>query len=101
MVHALEGRHASVEEKARACQRLGEYGDESAVPVLASVLNDPVLNVYARAALERIPGPQSIAALRSALKTCDGPQLIGVIESWEPWAQRVQQRSDNVCWSCG
>ena len=80
-VHALEGRHASVEEKARACQRLGEYGDESAVPVLASVLNDPDLNVYARAALERIPGPQSIVALRSALKTCDGPQLIGVIES--------------------
>jgi len=80
-VHALSGRHASVEEKARACQRLGEYGDESAVPVLASVLNDPDLNVYARAALERIPGPQSIAALRSALKTCDGPQLVGVIES--------------------
>jgi HEAT repeat protein len=80
-VHALSGRHASVDEKARACQRLGEYGDESAVPVLASVLNDPVLNVYARTALERIPGPQSIAALRSALKTCDGTQLIGVIES--------------------
>lgn len=80
-IHTLSGRFSPVQEKARACQRLGEYGDERAIPALAGLLTDPVLNVYARAALERIPGKQGRAALVNALDVCEGTELVGVIES--------------------
>ena len=73
--------NASVFEKARACQRLGESGTEEAVPALASLLNDNVLSAYARAGLERIPGPEAPAALRRALGQTQGKLRIGVIHS--------------------
>ncbi len=57
----------SVFEKARACQQLGEFGTKEAVPALASLLNHDILSAYARAGLERIPGPEASAALRDAL----------------------------------
>lgn len=72
---------APVTQKARACQRLGEFGTNEAVPALASLLNDKVLSVYARAGLERIPGPEAPAALRDALGEAKGEFLIGVINS--------------------
>ena len=72
---------ASAFEKARACQRLGESGTKEAVPVLASLLNHAVLSAYARAGLERIPGPEASAALRDALGQTQGKFLVGVINS--------------------
>ncbi len=72
---------APVFQKARACQRLGEFGTEEAVPALASLLNDKILSAYARAGLERIPGPEAAAALRDALDQTKGKFLIGVINS--------------------
>lgn len=72
---------ASVSEKAQACQRLGEFGTKDAVPALASLLNHEILSAYARAGLERIPGPEAPAALREALGQSKGKLLVGVINS--------------------
>jgi len=72
---------SSVFEKARACQRLGEYGTREAVPALASLLNHNRLSAYARAGLERIPGPEAAAALRKALSQTQGALRVGVIHS--------------------
>jgi hypothetical protein len=46
---------------------LSEVGTDTAVGPLAGLLSDPDLRDDARAALERIPGPACLAALRSAL----------------------------------
>jgi len=71
----------SVFEKARACQQLGESGTPEAVPALASLLNHNHLSAYARAGLERIPGPEATAALRHALGQTQGRLQVGVIHS--------------------
>jgi len=68
-------------EKARACQQLGEFGTAEAVPALASLLNHNILSAYARAGLERIPGPEASAALRDAMHQTQGKLLVGVINS--------------------
>jgi HEAT repeat protein len=72
---------ASVFEKARACQQLGEFGTAEAVPALACLLNHDILSAYARAGLERIPGPEASAALRDAIGQTRGKFLVGVINS--------------------
>ncbi len=72
---------SSTSDKARACQRLGEFGTAEAVPALASLLDDEILSAYARAGLERIPGPEASAALRDALDRTKGELLVGVINS--------------------
>ncbi len=71
----------SIFEKARACQQLGEFGTEEAVPALDRLLNHDILSAYARAGLERIPGTEASAALRDALGQTQGKFLIGVINS--------------------
>ena len=80
LIRVLES-DASVEEKAIACRKLGEFGTSEAVPALASLLEHEVLSAYARAGLERITDPSASAALRSALETTDGESLVGVINS--------------------
>jgi uncharacterized sulfatase len=72
---------APLAAKAQACQRLGEFGTPAAVPVLAGLLDHDVLATYARAGLERIPGPEGVAALRAALAQTGGMARIGVIHS--------------------
>jgi len=72
---------ASLFDKARACQQLGEIGDRDAVPALAAVLADPHLSAYARSGLEGIPDPSAAAALRQAAVTLKGPLLAGVVNS--------------------
>jgi len=72
---------APVFEKVRACQLLGEFGTQEAVPALAALLDHPRLSTYARNGLERIPGPEARAALRAALDQTQGRQLIGVVYS--------------------
>jgi len=75
---------APVFQKARACQRLGEFGTKEAVPALASLLNHDILSAYARAGLERIPDPEAAAALRDALDQTKGTLLIGSPKWSEP-----------------
>ena len=72
---------ASLFDKARACQQLGEFGTREAVPVLASLLSHDKLGAYARTGLERIPGPEAATALRTALRQTQGKSLVGVINS--------------------
>ncbi|HWW02569.1 MAG TPA: family 16 glycoside hydrolase [Candidatus Acidoferrum sp.] len=72
---------ASLFDKARACQQLGEIGNRDAVPALAAMLADPHLNAYARSGLEGIPDPGAAAALRQAAVTLKGPLLAGVLNS--------------------
>ena len=72
---------ASLHDKARACQQLGEFGTKEAVPALAALLNDPALGAYARSGLENIPDPSAAAALRAALTSLKGARLAGVVNS--------------------
>jgi HEAT repeat protein len=78
---AVLSSEASLFEKARACQQLGEIGSREAVPALAGLLSDVQLSAYARSGLEGIPGPEAAAALRNAAGTLKGPLLAGVLNS--------------------
>jgi hypothetical protein len=68
-------------QKAKACQRIGEKGAKEAVPALAALLGNEHLSTYARYGLEPIADPSADDALRAALPTLKGNQLIGVINS--------------------
>jgi HEAT repeat protein len=72
---------ASLFEKARACQQLGEIGSSEAVPALAALLADEHLNAYARSGLQGIPDPSAAAALRDAARKLSGPLRVGVVNS--------------------
>jgi HEAT repeat protein len=61
----LEGQPTVVRRE--ALWMLSEIGSDDAVKLIASLLSDRDVREDARAALERIPGKQSLAALRSAL----------------------------------
>jgi HEAT repeat protein len=81
LIATLGRAEATVHEKARACQQLGEFGTKEAVPSLAALLSDPALAAYARSGLEGIPDPAAAAALRAALGTLKGNQLTGAVNS--------------------
>lgn len=81
LIAVLQSADASLHDKALACKQLAVVGDESAVPVLASLLGDERLSHYARFALEPIPGKAVDAALREALKKVPGTLKLGVINS--------------------
>src|SRR5262249_11024923 len=72
---------ASLFEKARACQQLGEIGTPEAIPALAALLTDPKLTAYARSGLEASPAPSAAATLRDAARNLTGPLLAGVVNS--------------------
>ncbi|MDO8542634.1 MAG: DUF1080 domain-containing protein [Opitutaceae bacterium] len=72
---------ADVFARARACQQLAIVGTPEAVPALAALLNDEKLSLYARDALEVMPDPSAVDALRDALGRVQGNQLVGVINS--------------------
>jgi len=81
LIATLQSADASLHDKALACKQLAVVGDESAVPVLASLLADERLSHYARFALEPIPGKAVDAALRDALGKVPGLLKLGVINS--------------------
>ncbi len=54
-----------------ACWMLSEIGGAPEVPALAALLSDREVREDARCALERIPGPESLAALESALAAAE------------------------------
>jgi HEAT repeat protein len=81
LVAILRDPGASVYARAKACQRLAVVGDRTAVPVLAPLLADPHLSLYARTALEPLPDASVDDALRAAVPTLKGNLLIGVINS--------------------
>jgi len=78
---AMLDRQATVECKQIVCRQLSVVGGVSEVPALARRLGDKDLGFYARFALERIPGAESLAALRDGLKTVQGKLKAGLIGS--------------------
>ena len=74
----LQSPDATHDAKSFACKQLSLVGDEKAVPVLSELLLDFDLANMARYALERIPDPSALAALRNALPLV-GPLLTASI----------------------
>ena len=64
-----------------ACRTLGSVGGPAQTAALAALLRDPALGSVARMALERIPGPEALAALRSALSSATGATRVGIVNS--------------------
>lgn len=81
LISVLDSPDAAPADKALTCKKLLVYGTKNAVPSLAKLLPNPELSSWARIALEVIPDPAADAALREALTTVTGRQLIGVINS--------------------
>lgn len=63
------------------CRQLSQVGSAACVPAVAELLVDEKLSHMARYALERIPDPAAVAALREALPRLNGQLKIGVINS--------------------
>ena len=63
------------------CRELAIIGTAAAVPALAPLLLDDELSVFARQALERIPGPEADKALRDAIARSKGRTKVGIINS--------------------
>ena len=78
---AVLASDAGLQEKARACQVLGDFGGPKSVAPLAALLNKEHLADYARSGLEGIKDPSAGAALRKALPTLDGRYLAGAVNS--------------------
>ena len=84
----LEGRLAVVLKsdapqaaKDFVCRQLSLIGSADAVPALAALLPDEKLSHMARYALERMPCPEAVTAMRDAVPKVSGRQKIGVINS--------------------
>lgn len=63
------------------CGKLALVGTKAAVPVLAALLADPERGEPARNALELMPCPEAVQALRGSLSQLTGNARVGVIQS--------------------
>lgn len=72
---------ATFEGRQFCCRQLGLIGSSNEVSLLASLLGDKELNAEARYALERIPGPESLAAMRKSLRQTSGLALVGLVNT--------------------
>jgi len=81
LIVVLQNADSPLFDKAKACQRLAVIGTKKSVPVLATMLDQEKLSVYARFALEPIPDPSVDEAFRAALGKLKGLRLVGVINS--------------------
>jgi HEAT repeat protein len=63
------------------CRELAIIGSAASVPGLTPLLLDDELSVFARQALERIPGPEADKALRDAIAKSKGRTRVGIINS--------------------
>lgn len=78
---AVLASDAGLNEKARACQELGDFGGPNSVAPLAALLNKEHLADYARSGLEGIKDPSAGVALRNGLPTLEGRYLAGAVNS--------------------
>jgi HEAT repeat protein len=82
--HRLAGLlHAKVSAVAKeyVCGKLRLIGSAGSVPALAGLLADKDLAHAARSALEAIPCPEAIQAIRDSLSKLAGLQKVGAIQS--------------------
>ena len=70
-----------VDAKRFVCSQLSLIGSQESVAVLARLLGDEQLSLAARTALVRIPGNESLAALRRAVASAAGVRRIGLMTS--------------------
>lgn len=80
LVGYLGASHTSV-ARSFVCRELAMIGSSASVPALAPLLLDGELSVFARQALERIPGADADKALRDAIPRSKGRTRIGIINS--------------------
>ncbi|MHC4405466.1 MAG: HEAT repeat domain-containing protein [Planctomycetota bacterium] len=78
---AVIGSEASRAAKDFACRKLSLVGSAESVPALAGLLTDERLSHMGRYALERIPAPEAVKALRDAVAKTKGRTKVGVINS--------------------
>lgn len=78
---AVVGSDASSAAKDYACRKLSLIGDAEAAAPLAALLPDKNLSHIARYALERMPCPEAVSALRGALPKTKKLAKVGVINS--------------------
>jgi HEAT repeats len=76
----LAASYSSV-TRAFVCRELAIIGSGASVHALTPLLFDDELSVFARQALERIPGPEADKALREAIAKSRGRTRIGIINS--------------------
>jgi len=63
------------------CRQLSLIGSAQCVPAVAPLLTDEKLSHMARYALERIPAPEAVKAMRDSLPKTKGRVKVGVINS--------------------
>ena len=80
LVTALKNS-GSIAAREFVCSKLAGIGSKACVPALAASLNVPEVASAARNALEVIPDRSAAQALRDSLRTLQGTQRIGVINS--------------------
>ena len=73
--------NAGAVEKCEACKQLRLVGTALSVPELAALLNEERVAQAARYALEGMPAPEAVAALREALRKTSGLLKAGVVDS--------------------
>lgn len=72
---------ATADGKRFVCRQLGLIGTAAEVPALEKLLADEQFAFAARSALERIPGDESLAALRRAAEKAKELAKVGLIQS--------------------
>jgi HEAT repeat protein len=78
---AVLASDAGLQEKAQACHELAVVAGPESVPALAQLLDHEHLADYARSGLEAIAHPSAGEALRASLRTLQGRNLAGAINS--------------------
>jgi HEAT repeat protein len=81
LVAVIQSKDSSHKDKIDACRQLSVIGTPKAVEALAALLPDAQMSHMARYALEPMPHPSVDKALRNALSSLQGRQLVGVIGS--------------------
>ena len=73
--------NAGAPQKCDACQKLRPVGTVKSIPALAALLTEAPTAHAARYALEGLPFPEAVAALREALAKANGEIKAGLIDS--------------------
>lgn len=81
LIKVLEDPQTTLAGKQEACSLLWRIGTGRSVPALAKLLGSSQTSNLARLALERNTDPAAGGALRAALGTTKGTELVGVINS--------------------
>ena len=77
----LSAADATLDAKQFACRQISVIGTAAEVPAAAALLLDKDLSDYARYALERIPLPEAVAAVRAAMPKATERMKVGMINT--------------------